>query len=887
MPTLKITLFGAPRIERDGAAVTLERRKSLALLAYLAVTGQAHGREALATLLWPEADESAASAGLRRALVDLRQTVGAEWLATEGDQLALPDAPGLTVDVRAFRAGLAAVARHCHARGQACPDCLAALSLVADLYRGDFLAGFTLKDAADFDDWQTRQTETFRLELAEALEMLAEGYAARSEPAHGLPHARCWLALDPLCEPAHRCLMRLYAAAGDRRAALQQYVACQEALHNELGIPPEPETTALYERIKAGLLLRCAPPGKALPPAALEPPPAPTLRKLPVISGAFFGREAELTLIAARLADPVCRLLTILGPGGVGKTSLALQAAAAFADHFPAGVCFVPLAAVAAAELVPSAILQALDVPPRGSIEPQRQLLEHCADRHMLLVLDNFEHLLRGQEAGDRDHGSGDRCQETVDGAGLLVEVLRGAPEVKLLVTSRERLALRDEWLLPLGGLDLPPPDAQELTGSGRSRTEPAVADALSEAELLAEPTPAPPDLEAHAATQLFLHAAHRVRPDLRPDADAARLIAHICRLVDGLPLAIELTAAWVRVLPLAEIARRLEAGLDLLATTQRDVPPRHRSMRAAFDHSWRLLSPPERSILRQLAVFRGGCTAETAEAVAGATLLDLTGLADKSWLRVEPSGRYDLHELVRQYCAEKLAAEHEREAGEPLDAVRDRHCAYFARVAEPYERTFQPPRKSDWRELTPELDNLCVAWFRAVERRDAEQVRQLLPLAGVNELLGRYRAFLQQTVETSFVKLQAEWAQDQHTDRAPKTALFLAFHCWGKAGKLVSLDQFADMLTVANAGLAYLERAERCALWQATFVFLHVLKAIAISHLGEPIRADDLLCETADYLDRANARRWLTDPEATLLRWRAWIHMQRASVLSRLGDYA
>ena len=321
---------------------------------------------------------------------------------------------------------------------------------------------------------------------------------------------------------------------------------------------------------------------------------------------------------------------------------------------------------------------------------PQRQLLEHLADRRLLLVLDNFEHLLGGQEAGDRG-------QEAEDGAGLLVEILQAAPGVKLLVTSRERLNLRDEWLLPLGGLALPPDDAEDASlqgaafapqqarttqsgleaSAGRSRTCELPAEASSPddawhaassdrspaepsvADLLAEPASAPPDLAAHAATQLFLHCARRVRPDLQPDAEAARLIARICRLVDGLPLAIELTAAWVRALPLAEIARRLEAGLDLLATTQRDVPARHRSMRAAFDHSWRLLTPHERGILRQMSVFRGGCTAEAAEAVAGANLLDLAGLVDKSWLRVEPDGRYGLHELIRQYCAESFEADH------------------------------------------------------------------------------------------------------------------------------------------------------------------------------------------------------------------------------------
>jgi predicted ATPase len=529
---------------------------------------------------------------------------------------------------------------------------------------------------------------------------------------------------------------------------------------------------------------------------------------------------------------------------------------------------------------------------------PQRQLCEHLADRRVLLVLDNFEQLLSRTETGEERRETGEERVEAQDGAGLLAELLRAAPEVKLLVTSRERLDLRDEWLLPLSGLALPPdPQTESLRGAGfalkqsqaqdeiASSQQPFLAMTDDETAPMAESTPVSLDLEAHAATQLFLHCARRVRPDLQPNVDAALLIVRICRLVDGLPLAIELTAPWVRALPLAEIARRLEAGLDLLATTHRDVPARHRSMRAAFDHSWRLLTPHERSILRQLAVFRGGCTAEATEAVAGATVRDLAGLADKSWLRAGPDGRYDLHELVRQYCAERLAAEHERQTGETSDQVRHRHAAYFAALAAPYERTFQPATKGDWRDLMPELSNLEVAWLTVVEQRDAERLRQLLPFAGLNELLGRYRPLLH-FLDAAFPRLQKAWEQEQYTDRAPKTALMLAHVCWGKASKLVSLDQFADVLVAADAGLAFLERAERCALWQAIFVFLRICRAMAISHLGDPAGADRLLLEVSDYLDTAEARRWLARPEVTLPRWQNSVNLQRSYALPRLGRW-
>jgi predicted ATPase len=236
--------------------------------------------------------------------------------------------------------------------------------------------------------------------------------------------------------------------------------------------------------------------------------------------------------------------------------------------------------------LLPVTILRALAVPPSPVIEPREQLLRFLQDKHLLLLLDNFEHLL--------------------EGAGLLPELLAAAPKLKLLATSRLRLDLREEWLAPLAGLELPP-------GEGA--------------------LPIWATLEDYSATRLFLQCVRRLRPGYRPaDADVPEVV-RICRLLDGLPLGLELAAAWTRTLSLPAIAAELARGLDLLATTLRDVPPRQRSLRATFDHSWRLLSARERGILRQLAVFRGGFTREAAAAVAGATLGDLAGLADASWL--------------------------------------------------------------------------------------------------------------------------------------------------------------------------------------------------------------------------------------------------------------
>ncbi len=347
--------------------------------------------------------------------------------------------------------------------------------------------------------------------------------------------------------------------------------------------------------------------------------------------------------MATRLADPACRLLTVLGPGGMGKSRLAIQAAGALGDHFPDGVWFVDLAPLNAPDQIAGAILRVFGLPPASPDSAAARLLEHLGGRQALLVLDNFEHLLAG--------------------ADLLPMLLQATPALKLLVTSRARLHLADEWLLPLAGLETPAVPSGMGTTVTRFGREPE-------------------DVSDVASVRLFLQQVQRLDPSYEPTPADLAQIGEICRLLEGMPLAIELAAAWNRSLTLAEIAAAVRSGLDLLTTPLRDVPERHRSMVAVFDHSWRLLDDRQRALLRQLAVFRGGCNLAAATAVAGATPADMEGLIDASWLRTHDR-RFTFHELMRQYCLAKLEQEHESESGEPVEAVYRRHCAHFAGMAE------------------------------------------------------------------------------------------------------------------------------------------------------------------------------------------------------------
>ena len=423
----------------------------------------------------------------------------------------------------------------------------------------------------------------------------------------------------------------------------------------------------LDENWLAGLLLPPAP--SALPAEPRQPErSAPALRYLPYQPTPFVGRDAELPALAAMLAEPACRLLTLLGPGGVGKSRLAQQVAAqtgSFAD----GVAFVALAPLGKPGQIVTAIAEAIGLTFSGQSEAFAQLLAYLRDRELLLVLDNFEHLL--------------------DGADLVHDILIHAPLVKLVVTSRERLNLQAEWLYDVQGLAFPPLPTLD-----------------------APITPIVVDLRAFSAVQLFMQRLAQVQPGPPPEA-VLESAARICRQVAGMPLAIELAAANVRILPIAEIERQIGSNIDVLATSYRDIPARHRSMRAVIDQSWNLLAAHERRLFSHLAVFRGGCTAQAADRVAGATLSTLNALVEKSLVRYVDSTaspdrrpatpRFLLLEPIREYALEKLA-----ESGD-LPAVQRAHASYYTTLAESAARWDSPDIDSAIDRLNREHDNLLA----------------------------------------------------------------------------------------------------------------------------------------------------------------------------------
>ena len=402
---------------------------------------------------------------------------------------------------------------------------------------------------------------------------------------------------------------------------------------------------------------------------------------LPQQATTFVGRNRELAAIAELLSDPACRLLTIVGPGGMGKTRLAIQAAEVGSPPFTDGAAYVALTGVVSADLVPIAIGEALDIPFYTSEDPLSKIKDYLQDQQKLLVLDNFEHL--------------------VTGAGCLGELVQAAPRLKILVTSRERLNLREEWLIMLDGLSYP---------------DQAFSDPL----------------ENYSAVQLFVQRARQVQVHF-PVEENLPAILSICRQVDGLPLGLELAASWLRVMTCEQIAKQMASSFDFLATTLRNLPDRHRNLRLVYEQSWHLLSADEQAVLMRLAVFRGGFDLEVAQEVAGATLVVMAGLADKSLLKVSAAGRYDLHEMLRQFAWDKL------EKSGVATATLQQHLAYFMKLAEEGEAHIYGRAQVLWYDRQEmEIDNLRAALAWSITHSEIEMgLRLAAALRWVWEMRG------------------------------------------------------------------------------------------------------------------------------------------------------
>jgi predicted ATPase/DNA-binding SARP family transcriptional activator len=677
--TLHIHCLGAFQATLDGNPLAFDTDKSRALLAYLAIeAGQPQHRARLAGLLWSDAPEERALHNLRQALSGLRKSLGddanaAPYLLIQRDTVQFNPQSDAWLDVTALETDLSAAQQHYQPGPGPRPHCrlnLRQLQRAVARFRGPLLDQLYLSGSPLFDEWASLKREALNQRMIAALALLADQYERRGEMAQARQFASQIAALAPWDETAQAQVMRLLAVEGQWSAAQAQYHHLRRYLREQLAVEPTAETAALFEQIRSHA-------AQNRPLAAKQPR---ARHNLPLAAIPLIGREDELDAIAAALADPCCRLLTILGPGGVGKSHLALEAARGQVGIFADGVFCAPLAALTNADMLPAALADALGFTFFGEEPASEQLVRYLAEKHVLLLLDNLEQLL------------------PLAAEGLIVQILAHAPGVALLITSRQRLNLQEECLLPLNGLAYP--TQQDIRADQGADPE-------------------------HASVQLFVSRAQRVQPGFGLHSAANRqAAAQICHLLEGLPLGIELAAASLWSHTAAEIAASLSNSLHSFESAAINASDRHRSLWAAFEVSWALLSAEEQAILAQLAVFRGGFDAALAQQVIRAPVALLAALVDKSLLRrgaaeSDTTGRYHLHEAIRQFAAEKLAAAPAQAAATRRDHAQVLASFLAARTA----ALKSAGQMQALAEIALEWENVRQAWAWLVQHAAAEAI--------------------------------------------------------------------------------------------------------------------------------------------------------------------
>ncbi len=690
LPTLTLTFCSRFQAELNGRSLQrFESDNARALLVYLILEADhAHRRSHLAALLWPDHAEKDARNNLRQTLFKLRRTLGDDqhdppYLLINAQTVQWNPALAAQTVVDVWQ--LTAVLNQYETDEPVPPE------ILLTLYSGPLLAEAALEAGLGFEEWLLIKREQIHQRVMAALSRLAEDAAAAKAWQTAAQIAVRQIALDPWREESYRQAMRALAAQGERTSALALFAQCRAVLWQELGVPPTPETVALYEQLKTKEA-QAETDTEAETAVSAQPPSLN--HNLPTDLTPFIGREAILEQAAAHLANSDCRLLTLNGLGGIGKTRLSLQLARQMLGQYADGVWVVPLAGLPADctdEQLETAVVSALPMMPGGALPLGQQLTNFLRQRHLLLILDNFEHILSS--------------------ATRVAQLLAAAPQVQCVVTSRQPLAVAGEWVLNVPPLSYPQASV-ELDEEASARFE---------------------------AVRLFFQHARMRRADFSLSVVAEPFVIRICQLVEGHPLALELAASWVDALSCREIAQEIATSLALLRDDSGQRPLRHVSIEQIMQQSWARLTDDERAILNRMALFAGGCTREAAQQVAGATLPLLKSLINRSLLRLEVShqqaARYGLHELVRHFALTVLADEGELENG------RSQHAHYYLPfLAEQEANLMKAHMVAAMEKIQPEMDNIELAWQWAIDQKQCALLAQTAPaLTGFLQNNGRF----------------------------------------------------------------------------------------------------------------------------------------------------
>ena len=695
------------------------------------------------------------------------------------------------------------------------------------------------------------QREGLHMLAMDVLRDLAVDLAQSGDLRGAERYARRQIALDALHEDGYRQLMRIQRLQGEGAGARATYLACRRVLDVELGVEPSAETVELFDQIQRSP----ARPTPVAPPTHSSTESALTSRLLPEVHTPFVGREEELAQIAQRLAHPEYRLISVVGPGGMGKTRFALQVGRENNHRFAEGVFFVPLAAVQQGENVAGAIMDALGVAGEIGVSPQERLLATLHPCSLLLILDNVEQILAHEPS----------AEPFLD---LLLALLDRAPQVVILVTTRAQLNLQSEDIFMIQGLSVPATgELHEAAQSG--------------------------------AVRLFCDRAHRLQKDFRLSEGNVAHVVDICRLAGGMPLAIELAATWVADVTLPQLAAALGKDLDLLRTSQRDVPIPHRSMRGVFEHSWGLLAEADQALLSRLSVFRGGFDLDAALQVSDATPPGLVHLRHKSLVQADGRGRYIMHELLRQFAFEKLA-----ENAVDLAARRAKHADHYLGLVRSQEEVLVGlSPKVGLTAIREDLDNVRQAWRMASETGAIVGLAQAFPaLARFHELNGSYAeavAVFEQTlahltaitpppdasstpdraVVSLTAKLTTAIADLAHAQSQDRKAIEMATKAIALAQQVG--DAASEALASMVAGRVYLTRGENDealplleqGIVQAQASGLTTLEATLRRHVGNVWRQRGDYDREAVYLDQARTLLQMSQDQPqmqTVLNWLA-----------------
>ncbi len=631
----------------------LASSKAYALLVYLAIHRRPLSRAYLAELFWPNREAKRSLANLRVILSSIRQQL-TPFVTITNQEVSFNVDQNIWFDVYELENQMTQARAQWHKTHTLTQEQVNQLIDIMALYTGSFLADFHVPDSPGFEKWVTEYRHHLEETIIDALDMIVNFHLRSGDYQSGIPFCKQLLQVNQLREETYRQLMLLYALSNNRGKAIEYYELCRQILQEQLGIEPNQKIIETYEQIIHGSIKEAIP----------EKQPKSLSSNL----SNLIGRQKELEKIIREINDPDCRLLTLMGPGGIGKTRLALEIVQIY-PFFTDGIYFVPLYSLNALEHLPQTIAKEIHFTFKDKGNAKELLINHLSARNILLILDNYDHLIE-------------------EGTAFISDLLAQTDSLKILITSRERLNLKQETVLEITPLDFP--------------------ENVDEA------------FDEYSAIKLFVQKARVSQSDyVKPQMNRSAVL-QICKTVAGNPLGIELAAAMTRYVSAREISKEIQRNLDFLASTRRDISGGHQSLRAVFEHSWKLLSGEEKNAFRRLSVFPGSFSREAATKITGTSFSVLSALVDKSLVRRNGNGRFQMHQLLRQYAQEKLSVSDE------FPALKTKYCQFYSDFLGKREiRLTGSERLETLEEIKEEIENIRIAWRWMTElnlQNDAEK---------------------------------------------------------------------------------------------------------------------------------------------------------------------